>query len=167
MQAIRTHYLPPTNNRGARVVATAQAGRIVYDWQDASDVPENHRQAAEAFARVWGWERFGPMHSGALPDGSYAHVFARDDDATFRRLTPGPWHVERASEEISVHDAAGSRVCTMPTHGAEHDAARIVACVNACEGYDPAALREVVNLARLVSDFNKLRAAIARLDGAE
>lgn len=34
MQAIVTKYLGPTNHRGARIVAKAQAGRKVYAWQD-------------------------------------------------------------------------------------------------------------------------------------
>ena len=71
MQAIRTRYLGPTNTKGARVVATAQAGRLVIPWDYALDQEDNHRAAAMAFIHRWGWE--GDWVSGALDD-CYVHT---------------------------------------------------------------------------------------------
>ena len=66
-QAIVTKYLGPTNARGSRVKATAQAGTIAVPWDDARDVIENHEAAAKALAARYRWstER---MHGGAMPD---------------------------------------------------------------------------------------------------
>lgn len=52
-QAITTKYLGPTNNRGARVKATAEAGSIVVSWDHALDSFENHARAAHMFAEKW------------------------------------------------------------------------------------------------------------------
>lgn len=77
MQAIVTHYLGPTDRRGSRVKATAQVGSMAITWDDALDSDDNHRVAAEAFARKMGWLRGGVMHSGVLPNGDHCHVIAR------------------------------------------------------------------------------------------
>ena len=50
MQAIVTKYLGPTNNRCARVKATAQAGSVTISWDCALDVDANHDAAAIALA---------------------------------------------------------------------------------------------------------------------
>lgn len=71
-QAIVTKYHGPTNKRGSRVSATAQAGRIYVEWEDGLGIEANHAAAAEAFARKWGW--FGKWVQGGLPDGSHVHV---------------------------------------------------------------------------------------------
>ena len=73
-QAILTYFVGPTNFRGSRIVAKAQAGRIVLPWDDALDVNENHERAAKAYAAKLGWK--GRLVSGGLPDGSCCHVFA-------------------------------------------------------------------------------------------
>ncbi len=54
-QAIETKYLGPTNSRGSRVVASAQAGRLTLAWDDALNSDENHRRAALALAERYGW----------------------------------------------------------------------------------------------------------------
>ena len=54
-QAIETRYLPPTNCRGARVVAQCDAGRLVLPWRDNLDPVENHHAAAEALRERLGW----------------------------------------------------------------------------------------------------------------
>jgi len=71
-QAIRTRYAGPTDTRGARIIATAQAGRVVVPWDYALDPAENHAAACAAYANRKGWS--GPWHGGQLPDGSYAWV---------------------------------------------------------------------------------------------
>lgn len=80
MQAIVTKFIPPTDHRGSRVVARAESGlKLVWDWDHRSDVEENHRAAAIALCRKFGW--LGPRHlksqiaTGAIYGGGYAHVF--------------------------------------------------------------------------------------------
>lgn len=72
MQAITTYFLPPTNYRGARIVARASAGRMVFSWQYAMNADENHDYAAALFAIAKNW----PNHlvSGQTHSGEYAHV---------------------------------------------------------------------------------------------
>lgn len=74
MQAIVTRFLAPTNHRGARIKATAQAGALTVPWDYALGVEENHRAAALAFATRWGWPVEGAM-MGALPNEDYVLVF--------------------------------------------------------------------------------------------
>lgn len=75
-QAIITKYLGPTNHRGARVKATAQAGSITLSWDDALDVEDNHTSAARALCKKFHWPfPPGSMVGGALPDDTgYAFV---------------------------------------------------------------------------------------------
>lgn len=47
--AIRTRYAGPTNSRGARIIVTDKARRLIHDWDHALDVTENHAQAAQEF----------------------------------------------------------------------------------------------------------------------
>lgn len=72
MQAIATKYHGPTNTRGARISATAHAGRIFVPYDHALNSEENHAQAALAFAQKWGWD--GPWHGGGAENG---YVFVR------------------------------------------------------------------------------------------
>ncbi len=67
-QAIETKYIGPTNFRGARVKARAQAGSITIPWDDALDVDANHDAAARAFAEKYGWQ--GSWYGGAKADGT-------------------------------------------------------------------------------------------------
>lgn len=64
-QAIVTKYLGPTNFRGARVKATADAGSVIIPWNDALNVDENHDAAARALAIKFGWS--GRWYAGGLP----------------------------------------------------------------------------------------------------
>ena len=66
-QSITTKYLGPTNTRGSRIVAKAQAGKITIAWDHALDSADNHIAAAKAFASKYGWT--GRWVGGALPDG--------------------------------------------------------------------------------------------------
>jgi hypothetical protein len=70
MQAIVTKYIGPTNHRGARVKATCQAKSIIVNWSDALDIDENHLKAATALAWSLGWDKYGNLHGGGMPDGS-------------------------------------------------------------------------------------------------
>lgn len=73
-QAITTRYLGPTNNRGARVKATADAGSVTLDWDHALDMLPNHAAAAKALAAKFSWT--GEYHAGGLAQSSKdAYVF--------------------------------------------------------------------------------------------
>jgi hypothetical protein len=75
-QAIQTRYWGPTNTKGAKIRARADAGRLDVPYDHALDAQQNHRAAAEAFAKARGWQ--GKLIGGALHDGSYAFVFAAE-----------------------------------------------------------------------------------------
>lgn len=80
MQAIVTKYLPPTNHKGARVVAKAAAGRLVVHWDHSLNVADNHAAAARALVEKLGWG--GRWIAGGLPseDGD---VFVAYDQPAF------------------------------------------------------------------------------------
>ena len=67
MQAIVTKYIGPTNVRGSRVKATAQAGSVTLGWDDSMNPDGNHKAAARALAQKYGWD--GEWVSGWTPDG--------------------------------------------------------------------------------------------------
>lgn len=75
-QAIVTAYHGPTNSKGARITASAEAGRKTLSYDHAVSCAENHKRAARALASKFKWD--GTLHSGSLPDGRYAHVFEED-----------------------------------------------------------------------------------------
>ena len=66
-QAIVTKYHGPTNTRGARVRATAEAGHVTLSWDHALGVTENHAAAARALAEKFGWT--GVWFMGGLNAG--------------------------------------------------------------------------------------------------
>jgi hypothetical protein len=82
MQAIQTEYLGPTNVRGSRVKATAQAGSITLNWDNALNPDRNHKAAALALATKLGWN-YGIWHGGGLPDAGMAWVCACDTEDSF------------------------------------------------------------------------------------
>ena len=71
MQAIITKYLCPTNYRGSRIKASAEAGSITLQWDDALNQSENHHAAALALMNKMGWGIRSTLKwrlvSGALP----------------------------------------------------------------------------------------------------
>lgn len=81
MQAIQTKYHGPTNTRGSRITAKCAAGSLTLGYDHSLNPDGNHKAAAEALCRKLGWvpkpgeNRYTPMTSGQLSDGSYAHVF--------------------------------------------------------------------------------------------
>jgi hypothetical protein len=74
-QAITTRYHGPTNHRGSRITAFANAGRITVSYDPARNPDENHRAAMMAFCERFKWEGQS-YHPGGLPDGStvWVHV---------------------------------------------------------------------------------------------
>jgi len=73
-QAIVTKFIGPTNNRGSRIKATADAGSVTVSYDHALGVEGNHRAAAEALALKYGWPL--DMVGGGLPGSGYAFVYA-------------------------------------------------------------------------------------------
>ena len=66
-QAIVTRYLGPTNVRGSRVKATAEAGSVTLSWDNALDSYANHSKAAEALANKFDWG--GVWYGGGTAEG--------------------------------------------------------------------------------------------------
>jgi len=86
-QAITTKYIGPTDHRGSRVKATAQAGSIVVGWDDALDSDDNHTAAARALARKYGWS--GLLVGGGAPDGR-GNCYVLLDLHALRTMLVGP-----------------------------------------------------------------------------
>lgn len=77
MQAIVTRYAGPTNYRSTRVIAKAEAGRLVVDWDGELDVEENHVRAAELLIAKLGWDWARILGSGSIDTAdAYVHVLA-------------------------------------------------------------------------------------------
>lgn len=80
-QAIVTKHLGPTNTRGSRVKAIADAGHIVVHWNHRLGVVENHTAAAQALANKLGW--LGEWSGGSIPGSGFAFVNADKADTGF------------------------------------------------------------------------------------
>lgn len=61
-QAIVTKFIGPTNYKGSRVKATADAGSITLHWDDALNSEDNHERAALALVLKFGWLDLDPGH---------------------------------------------------------------------------------------------------------
>lgn len=66
-QAIQTKYLCPTDHRGARVKATADAGSVTVAWDYAKDPKENHIAACIVLVEKLGWK--GDWYGGGTSNG--------------------------------------------------------------------------------------------------
>ena len=67
-QAIETKYLGPTNHRGGRIKASAQAGSITIPWDHALNTDNNHDMAAIALLKKLGWK--GKLEGGGNARGN-------------------------------------------------------------------------------------------------
>ncbi len=74
-QAIQTKFLGPTNRLPGRVKATADAGSVTVSWNHALGVTDNHKAAAVALARRFGWPE--DMDGGSLPGSGFAFICRR------------------------------------------------------------------------------------------
>ena len=80
-QSIQSHYLAPTNHRGARIVANAAGGqRLVVSWDYALNAADNHVAAMKALAVKLDWIQGvkGPARPNFLvgsTDKGYVMVF--------------------------------------------------------------------------------------------
>lgn len=73
MQAIRTKYIGPTDTKGARIKATAQAGSVTIPYPHEMSGMHCHAAAAAALIDKLDFPR-GEYDGGQLPDGSYCFV---------------------------------------------------------------------------------------------
>lgn len=83
MQAITTKYIGPSNVRGSRVKATAQAGSITLEWDNALNRDQNHMAAAKALATKLDWD-YGEFIAGTLPSGDGVWVLVSKTTDRFR-----------------------------------------------------------------------------------
>ena len=77
-QAITTRFHGPTNTRGARITARAEAGRITFPYDHHMGPTENHKHAAREFAKRFEWG--GRLVTGGAHDGDMVHVFLNWED---------------------------------------------------------------------------------------
>ena len=109
-QAIQTRYIGPSNTRGSRVKATAEAGSVTLSWDNALNATDNHRIAAETLANKYGWPK--NMIGGALPNSSdYVWVVADPDPARAALLrlatlpTQSPEMFDNPSVRVAIYSA--------------------------------------------------------------
>lgn len=78
-QAILTKYHGPTDKRGTRISAEAQAGKIIVSYDYDLDDDDNHKKAALELIKKVGWENYlrGGLAHGVLPNGDHVHVFKK------------------------------------------------------------------------------------------
>lgn len=93
-QAITTKYHGPSNVRGARISATAQAGRIYMPYQHQYNPETNHLLAAQRLAEKLNWH--GTWVSGWNADESGVHVLVDGGDVSFTAHRPSA-RIERIS----------------------------------------------------------------------
>ena len=82
-QAIVTKYHGPTNTRGSRISATAEAGRISLSYDHALNWTDNHVAAARKLADRMGWTveaGYPALVGGALP-GNAGYCFVMRAEA--------------------------------------------------------------------------------------
>lgn len=73
-QAIVTTYLEPTNTKGSRVKAMAQAGRYTMSWDHALDEHQNHEKCARLLAASLGWQHDATLAGGCIEQNHYCWV---------------------------------------------------------------------------------------------
>lgn len=73
-QAIRVKFLPPTNSKGARVKAIAQAGSVTLPWDYELDAGPNHYAACLALMAKFDWQKYHEVRGGWDDDGSSVWV---------------------------------------------------------------------------------------------
>jgi hypothetical protein len=102
MQAITTKYLGPSNVRGSRVKAFAEASSITLNWDHRLNAEGNHQAAAEALANKLGWH--GKWFGAGLPNQDMVFVctgLASHPNFKVSRKPEGGWK----PEEIADYDA--------------------------------------------------------------
>jgi hypothetical protein len=103
MNAITTKFLGPTNVRGSRVKAIAEAGSVTLSWNHSLNSDDNHKAAAETLANKFGWH--GKWFGGGMPGAGMVFVctgLASHPDFRVSRKPEGGWK----PEEIADYDVA-------------------------------------------------------------
>lgn len=72
-QAIRTHYLGPTDHKPSRIIATCSAKRIIRSRDTSLDLESSHAVVAHELRDLLKWN--GKLVMGGLADGSFVFVF--------------------------------------------------------------------------------------------
>jgi len=75
-QAIRTRWHGPTNIKGSRISARAEAGSIIVNYDHRLSLNANHEAAARKLVAKLGWigPQYGDLVGGVLPNGDYVFV---------------------------------------------------------------------------------------------
>lgn len=81
MQAIVTKYIGPSATKESRIKATAAAGSRTVPYDHALNRDENHRAAAVHLTVKLGWNDYGNLVQGGLPD-STGDVFVFEPRST-------------------------------------------------------------------------------------
>lgn len=102
MQAIETKYLGPTNTRGARIKASAQAGSVTIPFEYGTGIDGAHDLALIALVTKWEW--WGVWARGGKADGT-GNVYVRISKPDSMR-TPAPIAVSPL-DYVVVHPAKG------------------------------------------------------------
>lgn len=86
MQAIKTKYHGPTNNRGSRVKASCERGSLMVEWEHGLNPDQNHRRAAKLLLDKFAGEdvakygkavvdhHWGEFITGEIEGGVCVHV---------------------------------------------------------------------------------------------
>jgi hypothetical protein len=76
VKAIETHYVGPSNLRGARIIAEdLDKNRVIFSYDHSLSGEDGHAAAALALCKKMGWE--GELVAGATKRG-YVFVFLED-----------------------------------------------------------------------------------------
>jgi hypothetical protein len=70
-QAIRTRYHGPSDVRGSRIVARAEAGSVTVGYDHSLNLSENHAAAARVLIAKFGWDGHGPYFGGVFNSDYY------------------------------------------------------------------------------------------------
>ena len=73
-QAIQTRYFGPSNVRGSRIKAFADAGSVTLSWDHRLNPEGNHIAAAKTLASKLGWH--GNYFGGTLPNQDMAFIWS-------------------------------------------------------------------------------------------
>ena len=70
MQAIVTRYHGATNTQQSRISARTQGRKLFVKWDHDLNIDQNHDAAAYELARQLGWDKYGRIVGGGMPDGT-------------------------------------------------------------------------------------------------
>ena len=77
-QAIITKWIGPTNTRGSKIKARCAGGSVTLHYDDALNLDENHRVAAQRLREKMQWDKLpyvSGMIGGTIFDGRMVWVF--------------------------------------------------------------------------------------------